>query len=97
MFFGSLEGLGRMELEHIGVNRLYELALDLEIFAESDFQHLEWCRECLEVFRALSQYNRFKTEVETADLQFADGFCTESITRTSTGPLADSSRKPSCS
>src|SRR5262245_22234309 len=29
--------------------------------------------------------------------QFSDGRCTESITRTSTGPLADSSFKPNCS
>jgi hypothetical protein len=51
-----------MGLEHIGVQRLYELALNLETFDEDDFRHLEWCKECLEVFKALSQYNRFKTD-----------------------------------
>jgi hypothetical protein len=54
-----------MGLEHIGVQRLYELALNLEMFDEDDFRHLEWCKECLEVFKALSQYNRFKTHVSS--------------------------------
>src|SRR5262249_4182646 len=53
-----------MGLEHIGVHRLYELALNLEMFEESDFRHLEWCKECLQVFKALSQYDRFKTDIE---------------------------------
>jgi hypothetical protein len=54
-----------MGLEHIGVQRLYELALNLETFDEGDFRHLEWCKECLEVFKALSQCNRFKTDISS--------------------------------
>ena len=49
-------------MEHIGVLRLYELALNFEMFEESDLHHLEWCKECLEVFKAISEYNRFNTE-----------------------------------
>jgi hypothetical protein len=57
-----------MGLEHIGVYRLYELALNLEMFDEMDLHHLEWCAECLEVFKAISQYNRLKTEYERGQL-----------------------------
>ena len=53
-----------MELEHIGVYRLYELALNLEMFNENDLHHLDWCTECLEVFKAISQYNRLKADYE---------------------------------
>jgi len=49
-------------MEHIGVLRLYELALNFEMFDESDLHHLEWCRECLEVFKAISEYNRLNTK-----------------------------------
>jgi len=49
-------------MEHIGVLRLYELALNFEMFEESDLHHLEWCKECLEVFKAISDYNRVNTE-----------------------------------
>ncbi|HLH32323.1 MAG TPA: hypothetical protein VKY31_14050 [Terriglobia bacterium] len=51
-----------MELAHIGVHRLYALALNVEEFDEEDLRHLDWCTECMEVFRALSQSNRLKSE-----------------------------------
>jgi hypothetical protein len=57
-----------MELEHIGVYRLYELALNLEMFNENDLHHLDWCTECLEVFKAISQYNRLKADYEQGHL-----------------------------
>src|SRR5215475_1384363 len=36
-----------MELEHIGVYRLYDCALNLEMFNENDLHHLDRCTECL--------------------------------------------------
>jgi hypothetical protein len=57
-----------MELEHIGVQRLYELALNLEMFNENDLHHLDRCTECLEVFKAISQYNRLKADYEQGHL-----------------------------
>jgi hypothetical protein len=46
-----------MELEHIGVYRLYELALNLDMFNEGDLRHMDGCTECLQVFKALTQCN----------------------------------------
>ena len=57
-----------MELEHIGVYRLQELALNLEMFNENDLHHLDWCTECLEVFKAISQYNSLKADCERRHL-----------------------------
>ena len=57
-----------MELEHIGVYRLYELALNLEMFNENDLHHLDLCTECLEVFKAISQYNRLKADYKQGHL-----------------------------
>ena len=57
-----------MELEHIGVYRLYELALNLEMFNENDLHHLDWSTECLEVFKAISPYNRLRADDEQGHL-----------------------------
>jgi len=57
-----------MGLEHIGVYRLYELALNLQMFDENDLYHLEWCTECLEVFKALSRCDRLRTDLENGTL-----------------------------
>jgi hypothetical protein len=57
-----------MELEHIGVYTVYELAVNLEMFNENDLHHLDRCTECLEVFKAISQYNRLKADCERGHL-----------------------------